>query len=108
MTNAKQAVQLASGEWQLSDLTKTSFNPASLETEIAAAETRNNLVNAELLQGLSVPVESMSIGNLLAQITYLRRNQLDSNPIELALWTKITNPLSTLVMLMLSLSLIHI
>ena len=73
------------------------------DTETLAAETRNTLVNTELLQGLSVPVESMSIANLLAQIGYLRRNQLDSDPIELALWTKITNPLSTMVMLMLSL-----
>jgi len=103
VTNAKQAQQLSSGEWQLTDLTKTRFKPTSLETETMATETRNNLVNAELLQGLSVPVESMSIGNLLAQIRYLQRNQLDSGPIELALWTKITNPLSTLVMLMLSL-----
>ena len=102
VTNAKQARQLPSGVWQLSDITKTRFNPTRLETETFPAETRDNLVNAELLQGLSVPVESMSIENLLAQIRYLRRNQLDSDPIELALWTKIANPLSTLVMLMLS------
>lgn len=103
VTSAKQAQQLPSGEWQLTDLTRTRFNPTSMDTEILATEKRDALVNAELLQGLSVPVESMSIANLLAQIGYLRRNQLDSDPIELALWTKITNPLSTLVMLMLSL-----
>jgi lipopolysaccharide export system permease protein len=103
VTNAKQARQLPGGEWQLSDLTKTRFNPTSLDTENVETEVRKRLVNAELLQGLSVPVESMSISNLLAQIGYLKRNQLDSDPIELALWTKITNPLSTLVMLMLSL-----
>ena len=45
----------------------------------------------------------MSMRNLFSQIGYLKRNQLDSSQIELALWTKITNPLSTLVMLMLSL-----
>lgn len=103
VTNAKQGQQLPGGEWQLTDLTRSSFNPSSLDTEVMATEVRSNLVNAELLQGLSVPVESMSMGNLLAQISYLRRNQLDSDSIELALWTKITNPLSTLVMLMLSL-----
>ena len=101
--NAKQAQRLPSDKWQLTDVTKTRFNPTTLVTETSPAETRDKLVNAELLQGLSVPVESMSIDNLLTQIKYLRRNQLDSDSIELALWTKIVNPLSTLVMLMLSL-----
>jgi len=103
VTNAKQAQQLPGGKWRLTDLTQTRFYPTTLDTETFPEETRDKLVNAELLQGLSVPVESMSIDNLLAQIRYLRRNQLDSDPIELALWTKIANPISTMVMLMLSL-----
>ncbi len=100
---AKRALQRADTEWQLTEVTQTNFLPDSLFTERSEEKSIQNLVNAELLQGLSVAPESMSARNLFGQIDYLRRNQLDSSPIELALWTKITNPISTLVMLMLSL-----
>jgi len=100
---AKSAQQQKDNQWLLQEVTQTSFMPDSLITERSDEKKVQNLIHAELLQGLSVDPESMSAGNLLDQITYLRRNQLDSSPIELALWMKITNPLSTLVMLMLSL-----
>ncbi len=100
---AERALQRSGDVWQLNNVTQTSFLLDSLTTERIDEKQVQNLVNAELLQGLSVAPESMSARNLFTQIGYLRRNQLDSSPIELALWTKITNPLSTLVMLMLSL-----
>lgn len=103
VTHAEQASQIEGTEWQLQDVEHTKFLNDSVKTERSESQQFTNLVNAELLQGLSVEPESMSAANLFSQITYLRRNQLDSGSIELALWAKITNPLSTLVMLMLSL-----
>ncbi len=99
---ASSAQQRESAQWLLSDVLQTRFQPDSVITERFAEQQVPNLVKAELLKGLSVDPESMSAVNLLDQIDYLRSNQLDSSLIELALWTKITNPLSTLVMLMLS------
>ncbi len=103
VVHARKAEQIATGEWRLTDITKTDFRPTSVDTVRTDVEIWANLVNAELLQGLSVPAESMSMANLFNQIRYLETNQLDSKPIKLALWMKITNPVSTLVMLMLSL-----
>lgn len=103
VVHAKQARQHSGGGWQLTDVRKTYFKATSLVNEALDVEIWPDLVNAELLQGLSVPAESMSVVNLVSQIGYLKRNQLDSRLIELALWVKITNPMSTLVMLMLSL-----
>lgn len=103
VVHAERARQSAGRQWQLSEVTQTSFLPDSVVTERSDEMLVEDLVNAELVQGLSVDPESMSAGNLYSQINYLRRNKLDSGLIELALWTKITNPLSTLVMLMLSL-----
>lgn len=103
VVHAKKAEQLDSGEWRLTDITRTEFHPTSVDTVRSDVELWANLVNAEILQGLSVPAESMSMVNLFNQISYLETNQLDSSPIKLALWMKITNPVSTLVMLMLSL-----
>ena len=101
--NAQRAKQIEGSIWQLREVIQTDFLPETLNTTRSDARQIENLVNAELIQGLSVAPESMSIGNLFSQIGYLKRNQLDSGQIELALWTKLTNPLSTLVMLLLSL-----
>lgn len=61
------------------------------------------LVSADVLKSISVSPESLSAKNLYDQVRYLNDNQLDSRRIELAFWVKIASPLSTLVMLMLSL-----
>jgi len=61
------------------------------------------LVSADVLKSISVSPESLSATHLYDQIQYLKDNQLDSRRIELAFWVKIASPLSTLVMLMLSL-----
>lgn len=61
------------------------------------------LVSADVLKSISVSPESLSARNLYEQVRYLNDNQLDSRRIELAFWVKIASPLSTLVMLMLSL-----
>lgn len=62
-----------------------------------------DLVSADVLKSISVSPESLSASNLHDQVQYLKANQLDSRLIELAFWVKIASPLSTLVMLMLSL-----
>lgn len=108
VVHAQQANQLNSSreqgrEWQLVQVTRTEFFEESLNTERSDRVTVRDLVNPEVLQSLSVEPSSMSMANLFKQIGYLRNNKLDSGSVELALWTKITNPLSTLVMLMLSL-----
>jgi lipopolysaccharide export system permease protein len=103
VVRAEKARQQADGNWLLESVRRTQFSETSMNTELVENEVWPNLVNAELLKGLSVPAESMSVANLFSQIRYLKRNQLDSRFTELALWTKITNPVSTLIMLMLSL-----
>ncbi|NND90982.1 MAG: LPS export ABC transporter permease LptG [Granulosicoccus sp.] len=62
-----------------------------------------DLVSADVLKSISVSPESLSASNLYDQVQYLKANQLDSRRIELAFWVKVASPLSTLVMLMLSL-----
>ena len=61
------------------------------------------LVSSDVLKSISVSPESLSAMDLYEQVRYLNENQLDSRRIELAFWVKIASPLSTLVMLMLSL-----
>ena len=73
------------------------FNDADVIVDIP------DLVSADVLKSISVSPESLSARNLYDQVSYLNDNQLDSRRIELAFWVKVASPLSTLVMLMLSL-----
>lgn len=89
--------------WRLSNLEITEFSDEKTTVTQLAQETWPVLVSAEVLQSLSIDPESLSLANLRSQVNYLRKNHLDSERIELAYWIKLTSPLATIVMLMLSL-----
>ena len=90
-------------EWLLKDLSVTEFNEGETVVRHVESEVWSNLVNADVLQSISISPESLSAKNLFDQVKYLEANQLDSERMELALWIKITRPFATMVMLMLSL-----
>ena len=110
-------------DWLLQDIVVTKIDSNLVESEQieailwkdflrrnSVAETKNEvknsnsaLVSADVLKSISVSPESLSASDLYEQVRYLNDNQLDSRRIELAFWVKIASPLSTLVMLMLSL-----
>jgi len=97
-----QAVPTGS-QWQLNDLRYTEFDGEDTTIRQADSELWPILVNADVLQSLSISPESLSAQNLYKQVQYLRSNSLDSERMELALWIKLTSPFATIVMLMLSL-----
>lgn len=89
--------------WLLNDLSISDFSGSQTTITHVDEEVWANLVNADVLQSLSISPESLSARNLMEQVDYLRVNGLDSERMELALWIKITGPFATIVMLMLSL-----
>lgn len=120
----KAAIARPQGDdWQLEDVDVTIFNGDSIVNEsiqnalwseflrryFVRTTTQDDqsvnsaLVSADVLKSFSVSPESLSAKDLYDQMNYLEDNQLDSRRIELAFWVKIASPLSTLVMLMLSL-----
>lgn len=113
---AARAVRDGSDDWVLEDIKLTTFFEDGVKTqrqeraswsELSSSGDASNdsasLLSPELVTSLSVSNEHLSARNLYEQVRYLRDNQLDSNTTELSFWQKITSPLSTLVMLMLSL-----
>jgi len=108
---AASRAMLVDGEWWLEDVATTvlddrraqvSRNDRVLWSRVIDTPGAT-LVDAAVLEGLSISPESLSIVALWAQIGYLDDNALDSAAIRLAFWVKLTAPLATLVMLMLSL-----
>ena len=122
---AARARRDGDGDWLLEDIRLTRIEPDGTRVEridsrawkalVADAESADgtdsggtianvpSLVSADVLKSLSISPENLSVGDLAEQVDYLRGNGLESRPIELALWVKLTSPLATLVMLMLSL-----
>ena len=89
--------------WKLTGLNITEFENDGSNVKRVENEVWSSLVSARVLQALSISPESLSLKNLRGQVEYLKTNGLDSERIELAFWIKLTSPLATLVMLMLSL-----
>jgi lipopolysaccharide export system permease protein len=107
--SASQA-RLEQNQWQLDDVAVTSFTDKRSRVERHQSmawqdlvQDKITLVDASVLTNLSVSPENLSIAALSGQINYLRVNDLDSRDIELAFWIKLTGPLASLIMLMLSL-----
>jgi len=111
-----RASPAANNDWLLEDIEITSLVSSEIETtRVASQHWREfaktdengakipNLVSSDVLKSLSVSPDSLSARNLYDQVRYLKQNQLESGRIELALWIKLTSPLATIVMLMLSL-----
>jgi lipopolysaccharide export system permease protein len=103
-------------DWLLEDIDVTAFNNGAAEVSHISTVLWSDLVkkhgdgvrisglvSSDVLKSLSISPDSLSARNLYDQVQYLNDNQLDSRRIELALWVKITSPLATIVMLMLSL-----
>jgi len=116
---ASRAVRDAAGDWQLEDIRMSRIGADGVTVEkvdsmawrtlvherIADKDSSSipALVSADVLKSLSISPENLSVSDLSEQIRYLRDNGLESRRIELAFWVKLTSPLATLVMLMLSL-----
>lgn len=103
-------------DWILEDIQLSNFGADSvtverqdraswsaLSAQLSSDKQSSSLISPELVKSLSVSDESLSARDLYSQIQYLQENQLDSRRTELSFWQKIASPLSTLVMLMLSL-----
>lgn len=101
-----ERARYAEQQWSLQGVRETRFDGAIKETETYRRLEQSALIRPDLLEVLSVSPETLPTWELFEYVTYLQRNSLDSARQELALWKKIVTPLSTLVMLLLSLPIV--
>lgn len=108
LVSALQAerARYATDYWLLENVAATNFAGELLQTERREKLRQERLIPPDMLQVLAVSPETLPSWQLYDYVRYLQRNQLDSARHELALWKKLVTPLSTLVMLLLSLPVI--
>ena len=102
VTHAKSA-QYLNGQWRLNDIQQTEFNNNQIESRKIKSEVWQKLLNPDLFNVVSVEPSNMSAIDLFKYSNYLRSNDLDSSPYELAFWIKVFTPVSSLVMLLIAL-----
>ncbi|SEP56476.1 lipopolysaccharide export system permease protein [Ectothiorhodospira magna] len=91
------------GLWTVEHVVRSRIATTGIQVEHNALEQWDRLLAAELFDVIVVEPRQMSAWTLARYIAYLRENNLESAPYELAFWTRFTTPLSSLVMLLLAL-----
>ena len=90
------------GAWVLSDVERSELSATGVRAERLEEERVEQLLAPEYLGVLVIEPRQMAALDLFSYITYLRENQLDSAPYEVAFWQRLTMPASTWVMLLLA------
>lgn len=90
------------GRWTLRDVHRRLVDGATVREEQAAQMDWTTTIEPDLLDVVAVRPESMAIWELYDYLDFLHANGLDAGRHELAFWRQVLTPVTTLVMVMLS------
>lgn len=95
--------------WRLTDVTETRFQPRAVRMLQRDSVEWTSQLTPDVLSVLLVAPDRMSATALFAYIRHLKDNRQDTQRFEIALWKKLTYPLTVFVMLALALpfALVH-
>jgi lipopolysaccharide export system permease protein len=88
------------GQWHLKKIRETRFNGKEARAEKKEAADWSSVLAPDLLNAFVLQPENLPAQELARYITYLQENGQQSPVVELAFWSRIANPLLTLIMLM--------
>lgn len=101
ITLAKTVISTATG-WQLQHVKIIRFKPQRVITQYHQQQLDPELLDAQILEIATLDPEQLSSEALRKMIKHQKDNALKSDKFELAYWKRFSIPLSTLVMLILS------
>jgi len=94
--------QFTAGKWVLHKVRRSRIDAAGVQTEKLKQLDWRSLLTPEMIDVVVVKPDSLSYKGLLDYIGYLRDNGLDAKHYQLAFWNKLVLPLTTAVMVFLS------
>jgi lipopolysaccharide export system permease protein len=103
ITSAKRAKFVDEGRWQLDDVLETSFSKEGASIEVRPLQEWRSALNPGIFSVLLVVPEQMSAWSLYQYTEHLRDNHQRSARYEIAMWNKLVDPVSLLVMMLLAL-----
>lgn len=100
------ASRIAAGEyqdntWQLQGISRTQFNPERIDVVEAPQQQVSRLIDPAMVQVLAREPEYMQLGDLYRYINYLEANGVGAARYRLDFWSRVTRPLTVIVMLLL-------
>lgn len=101
MTVAQRA-QFTGDAWQLHDVARSSIDVTGVRTQQLPEMSWRSLLTPEMIEVVAVKPDSLSMQGLIDYIRYLDDNDLSTDRYQLALWNKLVLPVTTMVMLFLS------
>lgn len=105
-TYAKNARLQDNKQWLLSGITQKIIVDNEVTTKRMASLTLDSFLSADQVSVLELPPYSLSISNLMRYIDALRQSGQNADRYSIALWRKLSIPLTTGAMVLLSLSFI--
>lgn len=101
-------MQFANGQWQLSSVKYTDFRAPKVKTELLNTLTWGGIFGPDVLELLTVRPENLSLAGLWGYIQYLESNHLATTAYWLEFWSKLMQPISMAVMMLLAIPLVII
>lgn len=94
------------GQWLLQDIQQSIIENERITTNDIALAAWNSLLSPDVLNIITVKPQYLTIKGLVDYISYLKKNEQNSEQYEQALWKKIINPLTITVMILLAVPLV--
>jgi len=99
---AKRGHYLDKSHWQLKQVKISRLSPEKVVSKRMDELSWHSVIDPDVVDGVVVDPENMSLIDLSKYMTFLQENKQDSEIYELAFWARLINPFITLVMLLVS------
>ncbi|NDU86221.1 MAG: LPS export ABC transporter permease LptG [Ferrovum sp.] len=103
ISTAHRAIYLHDHQWELNEVERTIFSPTGVTVERDDHVHWDSVLSPQVMSTLLVEPEQMALWNLHTYIHHLRDNHQQTLRYEVAQWSKIFYPFSSLVMMLLAL-----
>ena len=104
-TFAKRA-RYANGQWLLEDIRQSVIAKDGVSKNEVQLAAWNSLLKPDVLNLVTIKPQYLTIGGLFEYITYLKQNNQNTRQYEQALWSKLVNPITIIVMIILAVPLV--
>jgi lipopolysaccharide export system permease protein len=102
-THAREATIQADKKWVLNDITRKTFTEQGTDVQKLSTLTLDSFLSTDQVNILELPPDSLSSSDLNQYIVALRQSGQNADRYALALWRKMSVPLTTGAMVLLSL-----
>jgi len=100
-TYAKSANYI-DGSWQLQGILQTAIEPEKTRSRSVGSAAWGSVIDPDLLSVIVVEPRMLTAYGLFQYIDFMKTNDQDASRYEVAFWIKLITPLTTMVMLLLS------